>query len=187
MRKIHKKENNFFLNRNGKLGESGSGWLELSSKTSKSGVSTHSQKSGGCQCVINSQEESKAVCHCHQAKLIKKKDRSDKTRTRSYSNSSNNSNKLSVEEHRPLGDYAMKMIDEELEESSDQSDKRRGLPEDFAKGESISDLSNGEKDFYNSWQVVHDRKERQNQKQTTKINLRDLTESDFLEMTEASN
>ena len=81
----------------------------------------------------------------------------------------------------------MKMIDEELEESSDQSDKRRGLPEDFAKGESISDLSNGEKDFYNSWQVVHDRKERQNQKQTTKINLRDLTESDFLEMTEATN
>jgi hypothetical protein len=42
LRKIHKKENNFFLNKNGKLGESGSGWLELSSKTSKSGISNPS-------------------------------------------------------------------------------------------------------------------------------------------------
>lgn len=81
----------------------------------------------------------------------------------------------------------MKMIDEEVEESSDQSDKMCVLPEDFVKGGSISDSSIGEKDFYNSWQLVHDRKERQNQKQATKINLRDLTESDFLELTEAKN
>lgn len=49
LRKIHKKQNNFFLNKNGKLGEVGGGWVELSSKTSKSGVSTTSQKSA-CAC-----------------------------------------------------------------------------------------------------------------------------------------
>jgi hypothetical protein len=55
LRKIHKKENNFFLNQSGRMGETGNGWVELSSKTSKSGISSNSHKTGcGCK-----EEESK--------------------------------------------------------------------------------------------------------------------------------
>ena len=83
-----------------------------------------------------------------KSKIKRTKDRSDKTRTRSYSNSSNNS-KLSIDEHRALGDFAMKMIDEEIEESSENSEKVRTLRDDFAsKGESRSDVSIEEEDFY---------------------------------------
>lgn len=56
---------------------------------------------------------------------------------------------MSIDEHRALGDFAMKMIDEEIEESSENSEKVRTLRDDFAsKGESRSDVSMEEEDFY---------------------------------------
>ena len=72
LRKIHKKEHNFFLNKNGKRGESGGGWIDFSSKTSRSCISTFSQKtlSIASNNYSHDVEESKVQIQQSKSKLI---------------------------------------------------------------------------------------------------------------------
>lgn len=184
LRKIHKKENNFFLNKNGKLGEVGTGWVEISSKNSRSGLSTVSQKSG-CNSQ-NSVEESKGM-----KKKSTKKNRSERTRARSFSDSSNNS-RLSVDDHRHNADIVMKMIDEVDEGDAEGSDNSKHEPHELvdvnssSNHESLNEDLRKDEGFFNGWNIVSDRKDRVRQKQAT-IDLKDLTESDFLELIDSKN
>lgn len=179
LRKIHKKANNYFLNKNGKIGDVGSGWVELSSKNSKSGVSTHSQKSGGL-CVCHA-EETKGSCVC--AKKTIQHIKSEKTRARSYSDSSNS--KMSAEnvdnEHCNMA--AMNMIDEDIHEDEKSDNSQDDHLDDLSAPMSSNDISI---DNEGEWKLVSDRKERQ-QKYKATINLKDLKESDFLEMIDSKN
>jgi hypothetical protein len=86
----------------------------------------------------------------------------------------------------------MKMIDEVDEGDAEGSDNSRLEPRDLLEAysmsnqESSNDASINDDAFFNGWNIVSDRKERVRQKQAT-INLKDLTESDFLELIEAKN
>lgn len=86
----------------------------------------------------------------------------------------------------------MKMIDEVDEGDAEGSDNSHREPRDLLEAfsmsnqESSNDASMADEAFFSGWNIVSDRKERVRQKQAT-INLKDLTESDFLELIEAKN
>lgn len=179
LRKIHKKENNFFLNKNGKIGDVGAGWVELSSKHSKSAVSTVSQKSGACNC---QSEETKGQCACF--KKQPQHSRSERTRTRSFSDSSNSRMSADYCENDHRNTAAMNMIDEAVDEDENSDNSQRDPHDSLSTPLSSNDMSIDES--FNDWNLVSDRKERLRQGKAT-INLKDLTESDFLELIEAKN
>lgn len=172
LRKIHKKQNNFFLNQNRQLGEVGGGWIELSSKTSKSGLSSLSQKSNcACQQIGEATEESKTHClQCKPNKNSRKHNISAQTRARSFSDGSNNSFH-SKDDHRTPADFDMKMIDEvenELEGDDNGSDNPKKDPRDLvdqAMKDADQDFNIDEDTgfFSQEWILVNDRNRKKRQ------------------------
>jgi hypothetical protein len=110
--------------------------------------------------------------------------KSERTRTRSYSDSS--ASKMSAEnvENDHRNPAAMNMIDEDMKEDENSDDA--DVHDDLSTPLSSNDMSVDNDGFFNDWNLVQDRKERARQRKAT-INLKDLTESDFLELIEAKN